>query len=86
MDLDALLRHYFGTAGLDQLDVATFEAGCDRALTQFGLERDSGRRFALWTLLHAIGIAPEPAIVFKDSRERKAAENYARVAERIGRD
>lgn len=85
MDLDAMLAHYFGTADLDQIDDGAFEAGRDRALTQFGLERDSGRRFGLWVMLHAIGSAPEPAVAFKDPAERKAAEDYAWAAERIGR-
>jgi len=85
MDLDAMLTHYFGTTDLDHVDAGAFEAGRDRALAQFGLERDSGRRFGLWVMLHAIGSAPDPAVAFKDSAERKAAEDYAWAAERIGR-
>jgi hypothetical protein len=85
MDLDAMLTHYFGTTDLEQVDDAIFEAGRDRALIQFGLERDSGRRFGLWVLLQAIGSAPDPAVAFKDPVERKAAEDYAWAAERIGR-
>lgn len=80
-----MLVHYFGATDLDRVDAAAVDAGCDRALTQLGLERDAGRRFGLWVLLHAIGRAPDPAIVFKDPAERKAAEDYARAAERIGR-
>lgn len=85
MDLDAMLTHYFGTSDLEQVDEAIFEAGRDRALTQFGLERDGGRRFGLWVLLHAIGNAPDPGVAFEDPAERKAAEDYAWAAERIGR-
>lgn len=85
MNLDAMLTHYFGTTDLDQVDEGAFEAGRDRALTQFGLEKDRGRLFGLWVMLHAIGSAPEPAVAFKDPAERKAAEDYAWAAERIGR-
>jgi hypothetical protein len=36
-----------------------------------------GGGFAIWTFLHAVGRAPDPAVAFKDARERKAAEDYA---------
>lgn len=85
MDLDAMLIHYFGTADPDSIDPEAFEAGVERARISFGTERDPGRRFALWTFLHAIGSAPDPATAFKDPREREAAENYAWAAERIAR-
>jgi len=86
MDLDALLHHYFGTADLDALDEQALESGLERVAVAFGTERDSGRRFALWTLLHAFGSAPDPATAFKDARDRKAAEDYAWAARRMGRD
>ncbi|GAA0324360.1 hypothetical protein GCM10009087_38330 [Sphingomonas oligophenolica] len=82
MDLDALLHHFFGTADLDTLDEGAIELGIERLGTAFGTEREPGRRFALWTLLHALGEAPDPATAFKDARERAAAEAYARAAGR----
>lgn len=85
MDLDALLHHYFGTADLDTLDEQAIEAGRERAAVAFGTERDSGRKFALWILLHALGDAPDPATAFKNPADRKAAEDYAWAAERMGR-
>ena len=85
MDLDALLHHFFGTTELDTLDEAALELGVERLGTAFGTEREPGRRFALWTLLHALGDAPDPATAFKDSRERAAAEAYARAAGRAER-
>ncbi|MEI9926830.1 MAG: hypothetical protein WDN44_02910 [Sphingomonas sp.] len=85
MDLDALLHHYFGAAELETLDPAAFELGLERVGTAFGTEREPGRRFALWTLLHALGAAPDPAAAFKDPRERRAAEAFARGADRAGR-
>lgn len=80
-----MLAHYFGTADLDAISAADFEAGVERARVAFGVERDPGRRFALWTFLHAVGHAPDPAVAFKDLAERKAAEDYAWAANRIGR-
>lgn len=85
MDLDAMLTHYFGTADLDAIGKADFEAGIERARIAFGTERDAGRRFAIWTFLHAVGSAPDPAVAFKDAGERKAAEDYAWAAGRIER-
>jgi hypothetical protein len=79
MDLDALLYHYFGTVALDTLDAAALEMGIDRVGVAFGIEREAGRRFALWALLHALGCAPDPRAVFKVPRERQAAEAYARA-------
>lgn len=82
MELDALLHHYFETSELDTLDEAAFERGVERLGTAFGIEKDPGRRFALWSLLHALGDAPDPAIAFKNPQERRAAEAYARVTSR----
>jgi hypothetical protein len=82
MDLDALLHHYFGTTELDELGEAAIETGHERLSIDFGVEREPGRRFAMWALLHALGDAPDPARAFKDPRERSAAEAYARAAAR----
>lgn len=83
MDLDDLLLRYFGTADLDPLDAGALADGAERIRVALGTERDGGRRFALWTLLHALGDAPDPALVFKDPAERRAAEDYARAAARL---
>jgi hypothetical protein len=85
MDLDALLQTYFGSADIATLDEETIAQACERIAIAFGTERDAGRKFALWALLHALGSAPDPATAFKDPAERKAAEDYAWAAERIGR-
>jgi hypothetical protein len=85
MDLDELLHHYFGTAEIAALGDDAIGLARERIAIDFGTEREPGRRFALWTLLHATGAAPDPAVVFKDPAERKAAEDYAWAAERFGR-
>lgn len=86
MDLDDLLQNYFGCADLDALDAPALASGVERVRIALGTERDAGRRFALWTLLHALGHAPAPADAFKDPGERRAVEDYARAADRLGRE
>jgi hypothetical protein len=85
MDLDDLLQHYFSGRDFAALDEEQLDRARERIAIDFGTERDAGRRFALWALLHALGTAPDPATAFKDPAERKAAEDYAWAAERIGR-
>ncbi|MDE1916294.1 MAG: hypothetical protein KGJ57_11645 [Sphingomonadales bacterium] len=84
MDLDSLLHSTFGTTDIETLDPVAFDAGLERALTAFGVETDQGRRFALWVLLHALGHAPDPEAGFKDPVTRRAAQDYARAAARLG--
>ena len=74
-----MLSHYFGTADLDTLDEPAIETGKDRVRIAFGTERDAGRRFALWTVLAALGDAPDPRDAFKTAAEQQAANAYARA-------
>ena len=83
MDLDILLRHYFGTTAVETLDDTALAAGCDRALLALGMESDPGRRFGLWAMLHALDRAPEPAVAFEDAGVLRMAEDYARLADRM---
>ncbi len=77
------IYRYFGTNDFDKITPAVFDAGRDRLTFDFADEKDPGRRFALWTLLHALGDAPDPAATFKDPRLREAAQRYALLAARI---
>lgn len=86
MDLDDLLIRYLGTADLEALDRQALADGAERIRVALGTERDGGRRFALWALLHGLGEAPDPATAFKNPAERRTAEDYARVAARLGRE
>jgi hypothetical protein len=86
MDFDLLLLHFFGTTDLDDLAPEAIEGGAERVRIAFGTEAEPGRRFALWTLLHALGDAPDPAEAFKDAGLRRAAEDYAREADRLDRE
>lgn len=89
MDLDILLHHYFGTDALEEVDAAALLLGKERLAIDFGSEREPGRRFALWTLMDALGYAPVPAEAFAEPEEaplRAAAETYLTAAWRMERD
>jgi len=75
MEMQDLLQRYFGTPDLANVDPAAMPAGIDRMLVDLGLERDRGRRFALWTLLYMLHAAPDIYVAFKDETDREAARN-----------
>lgn len=75
MDFDDLLRRYFGTADLSEVTPAVQAAGVDRLRVDLGLEKDRDRRFALWSLLHALGQAPDLEVAFENDADREAARN-----------
>ena len=75
MEMQDLLQRYFGTPDLAKVDPVALPAGIDRMRVDFGLERDSGRRFALWTLLYMLDAAPDLDVAFEDPAEREAARN-----------
>ncbi|PLK26466.1 hypothetical protein [Novosphingobium sp. TH158] len=86
MDLEALLLHFFGTDDPGKLTVADFAQGVERLKIGFGVEREPGRRFALWTLLEGLGEAPLPAEAFAEEPALKAAaEDYLKAAFRLER-
>jgi hypothetical protein len=82
MDFDEQIRGYFGTSDLAAVAPAALDAGIERMLVDLGLTKDRGERFALWTLLHTLGAAPDLDVVFKDSTEREAARNFMELMER----
>jgi len=82
MDLDDQLRRHFGTADLSAVAPGTLEAGIDRMLVELGLERDRGRRFALWALLYTLGGAPDLETTFSAEEDRNAARDFMDFADR----
>jgi hypothetical protein len=76
MDFDDLLRRYFGTSEILEVTPAVQSAGIERMLVDFGLERDRGKRFALWSLLYLLAAAPDLEVSFKDEADREAARNF----------
>jgi hypothetical protein len=75
MELDDLLIRYFGVSDLSQTTSDAVEAGIERALVEFGLERDRGKRFAIWSMLYLLGRAPDLDVAFKDTADQNAARN-----------
>ena len=71
--MEDLLQRYFGTQDLAEVDPAALPAGVERMRVDFGLERDRGRRFALWTLLYMLDAAPDLDVAFEDPADRDAA-------------
>ncbi len=75
MDLDDLLKRYFGTSNPAQAFAAVQEAGIDRLKVELGLETDRPKRFALWSLLLMLGHAPELDVAFEEHADREAARD-----------
>ncbi|MEP9402258.1 hypothetical protein [Sphingomonas sp. VNH70] len=87
MDLDQLLRHYFGTDDPHDAALSVQGRAHEAIAIDFGVERDPARRFALWSLMDALGFAPVPAEAFaKEPALRAAAERYLDAAYRIERE
>lgn len=82
MDLDNQLRRYFATADLAQVTPEVLEAGLEHMRVDLGMEKDRGRRFALWTLLHMFGAAPDLDVAFKDPADRDMARDMMEMMER----
>lgn len=76
MEMGNLLLRYFGTMDLAEVDPAALPAAAERMRVDLGLEKDAGKRFALWSLLFMIGAAPDLDVVFEDEAEREAARNF----------
>jgi hypothetical protein len=86
MEFDDLLRRYFGTADIAAVPPRALEAAVERMAVDLGLEKDRGRRFALWALLHMLGAAPDLDIAFENEADREAARNFMDLAGAAGRD
>lgn len=82
MDFDQLLVRFFGTDAIADLAPEQLATGIERLHLQLGLERDGGRRFALWCLAYMIGAAPDLDTVFKDEADREAARDFMDTIDR----
>jgi hypothetical protein len=78
MDFDDLLHRYFATADLASVPREALAAGIERMQVDLGLERDRGRRFALWAVLHM----PDLDVAFADPADRDAARTFMEFSER----
>ena len=82
MDFDDQLRRYFATADLGAVTPDALQAGLEKMRVDFGLERDRGRRFALWSLLYMLGASPDLDVAFKDEADRDLARDFMDIMAR----
>jgi len=82
MDFNDQLTRYFGTADLAAIHPEALAAGTERMRVDFGLETNPGRRFALWALMHMLGVAPDLDVAFKDAGERDLARDFMDMVDR----
>jgi hypothetical protein len=82
MDFDQLLVRFFGTEEIASLSSDQLLAGVERLRLQFGLEKDSGRRFGYWSLLYMLGAAPDIDEAFEDPEDRDAARDFMDTVDR----
>lgn len=76
MQLDDLLQRYFASTELAAISPGTLAAGIEHCRVDFGLEKDRGKRFALWALLHMLGSAPDLDVAFESEADRDAARTF----------
>lgn len=86
MDFDDQLRRYFATTDLATVPPEALASGVEKMRVDFGMEQDRPRRFALWTLLHMFGAAPDLDVAFKDEADRNAARDFMEMMERAAGD
>ena len=84
MDFQDLLMRYFNASDIEALDPTSLELGIERMRVDFGLEKDRGRRFGLWTLLYMLDAAPDLDVAFKEEADRNAARDFMDMVDRMG--
>jgi hypothetical protein len=82
MGFDDQLRRYFATADVTAITPEAMQAGVERMLVDFGMERDLRRRFAIWALLHIFGAAPDLDVAFDNDADRGMARQLMELLER----
>lgn len=84
MEFDDQMSRYFGTTDMAAISPAALAGGIERMAVDFGLERDRGRRFALWALMHILGSAPDLDVAFDSEADRNAARDFMDLLDRTG--
>ncbi len=82
MDFDDQLQRYFGTADLTSVHAEAMDAGLEKMRVDLGLEKDRGRRFALWAVLYMLGSAPDLDSAFKEEVDRNSARDFMDLMDR----
>jgi hypothetical protein len=82
MNFNDQLQRYFGTTELASVRPENLMGGIERMQVDFGLEKDRGRRFALWSVMYMLGSAPALDVAFKDANDRDAARDFMDLIDR----
>jgi hypothetical protein len=86
MNFDDQLQRYFATTDLSAVNPEVLNAGVERMRVDLGLEKDRGRRFAIWAVLHMLGAAPDLDIAFEDEADRNSARDFMDLIDRVPGD
>ena len=86
MNFDDQLQRYFGTTDFASITPAGLSGGIERMQVDFGLEKDRGRRFALWSVMYMLGSAPALDVAFKDAADQNAARDFMDLIDRAEPD
>ena len=86
MNFDDQLHRYFGTTELMSLRPEALAAGAERMRVDFGLETNRERRFALWALMHMLGVAPDLDVAFAEEADRESARDFMDMIDRAADD
>ncbi len=86
MDFDDQLQRYFGTTDLSAIQPKAMDAGIEHMRVDFGLEKDRGRRFALWAVLYMLGKPLDLESAFEDPADRESARDFMDLMDRAQQD
>ncbi len=86
MDFDDQLQRYFGTTDMAAIRPEAMAAGIEHMRVDFGLEKDRGRRFALWAVLYMLGTHLDLDTAFEDAADRDSARDFMDLMDRMQDD
>jgi len=86
MDFDDQLQRYFGTTDLTAIEPEAMNAGIEHMRVDFGLEKDRGRRFALWAVLYMLGTRLDLDKAFENEADRNSARDFMDLMDRVPED
>ena len=83
MDFDDQLQRCFGTTDMAAIRPEAMAAGIEHMRVDFGLEKDRGRRFALWAVLYMLGTHLDLDTAFEDAADRDSARDFMDLMDRL---
>ena len=83
MDFDDQLQGIYGSSGHGLIQPEAMDSGIEHMRVDFGLEKDRGRRFALWAVLYMLGTHLDLDEAFKDQADRESARDFMDLMDRI---